>query len=634
MALTDGTRPTKESLAVRTAWPWTARGTSRASATGSSPTTITSIAGTSPTVASPAVFHPASSRTPSVRTTGNFLPTSSASSSVVDQLSSIASTAAAHDDVDTDGSSSSAFELGVTEHLPSDTAGTVHNFTQALFSNYTADYGGDVFNGTALASAGRGSSGSGLSLGLPDLLEEDELMALWNCTNCFLLNYGGVNSTGKYYGNGTVDPRDVLPTDDDDTLANETTIYLIRVIATAIVLGIVILATVIGNVFVIAAILLERNLQSVANHLILSLAVADLLVACLVMPLGAVYEVSKEWRLGADLCDMWTSSDVLCCTASILHLVAIALDRYWAVTDIDYAHQRTARRIGYMIIIIWTLSVLVSIAPLLGWKDPEWETRVYQDLQCIVSQDVSYQIFATASSFYVPLLVILFLYWRIFLAARKRIRRRQQVTATQTASGGGMIANVAGGSGGIAAAVVAVIGRPLPTISETTTAFTNVSSANTSPEKGSLGNGIERDRIEIDPPTADISMAYPSGNQASCSSARPPSSGLASRKKAQSSTDSKRERKAAKTLAIITGAFVCCWLPFFIIAILLPTCTSCDISPLITSVCLWLGYFNSTLNPIIYTIFSPEFRHAFKRILCGRRYSLRRTRNLGVRHMR
>ncbi|EDS36296.1 5HT-dro2A receptor [Culex quinquefasciatus] len=81
------------------------------------------------------------------------------------------------------------------------------------------------------------------------------------------------------------------------------------------------------NVFVIAAILLERNLQSVANHLILSLAVADLLVACLVMPLGAVYEVSKEWRLGADLCDMWTSSDVLCCTASILHLVAIALDR-------------------------------------------------------------------------------------------------------------------------------------------------------------------------------------------------------------------------------------------------------------------------------------------------------------------
>ncbi|KAF6209646.1 hypothetical protein GE061_015394 [Apolygus lucorum] len=81
------------------------------------------------------------------------------------------------------------------------------------------------------------------------------------------------------------------------------------------------------NVFVIAAILLERHLQNVANYLILSLAVADLLVACLVMPLSAVYEVSNQWTLGPELCDMWTSSDVLCCTASILHLVAIALDR-------------------------------------------------------------------------------------------------------------------------------------------------------------------------------------------------------------------------------------------------------------------------------------------------------------------
>ncbi|XP_065089407.1 5-hydroxytryptamine receptor-like [Ochlerotatus camptorhynchus] len=206
---------------------------------------------------------------------------------------------------------------------------------------------------------------------------------------------------------------------------------------------------------------------------------------------------------------------------------------------------------------------------------------------------------------------------------------RWKVTASQQNNTIGPTANVVGGSGGIAAAVVAVIGRPLPTISETTTAFTNVSSANTSPEKGSLGNGVDRDRIEADLPTADYSTAYPS-QCASSSSAKP----SIMKKKNQSATDSKRERKAAKTLAIITGAFVCCWLPFFIIAILLPTCTDCDISPFAMSVCLWLGYFNSTLNPIIYTIFSPEFRHAFKRILCGRRHSLRRTRHMGVRHMR
>ena len=96
------------------------------------------------------------------------------------------------------------------------------------------------------------------------------------------------------------------------------------------------------------------------------------------------------------------------------------------MTNIDYAHQRTGQRIGIMIVILWILSFLVSIAPMLGWKDPEWDKRL-ENYECLVSQDIYYQIFATASSFYVPLLAILFLYWRIFLVARKRIRRRQQV---------------------------------------------------------------------------------------------------------------------------------------------------------------------------------------------------------------
>ncbi|CAB3242056.1 unnamed protein product [Arctia plantaginis] len=386
---------------------------------------------------------------------------------------------------------------------------------------------------------------------------------------------------------------------------------LARAAAKAVILGLLILATVVGNVFVIAAILLERHLRSAANQLILSLAVADLLVACLVMPLGAVYEVAQRWTLGPELCDMWTSGDVLCCTASILHLVAIALDRYWAVTNIDYIHARTARRVGLMITCVWIVSFLVCIAPLLGWKDPDWDRRVSEDLRCVVSQDVGYQIFATASSFYVPVLVILILYWRIYQTARVRIRRRRGATTRggvgppPVPAGGALVA--AGGSGGIAAAVVAVIGRPLPTMSETTTTgFTNVSSNNTSPEKQSCANGLE-----ADPSTtgygAVAAAYYPT----------------LVRRKPKEAADSKRERKAAKTLAIITGAFVACWLPFFVLAILAPTC-NCEVSPVLTSLSLWLGYFNSTLNPIIYTVFSPEFRHAFQRLLCGRRTRRRR----------
>ena len=90
-----------------------------------------------------------------------------------------------------------------------------------------------------------------------------------------------------------------------------------------------------------------------------------------------------------------------------------------------------------------------------------------------------------------------------------------------------------------------------------------------------------------------------------------------STRKTRETIEAKRERKAAKTLAIITGAFVACWLPFFFVTLLQATVSSFQPPDLIASVFLWLGYFNSTLNPVIYTIFSPEFRQAFKRMLCG-----------------
>jgi 5-hydroxytryptamine receptor 1 len=259
-------------------------------------------------------------------------------------------------------------------------------------------------------------------------------------------------------------------------------------------------------------------------------------------------------------------------------------------------------------------------------------------------------------------------------------KKKQMPSSTAPAlNTSGCVAQAVGsGSGAMVTAVVAVIGRPLPTISEattttTTTAFTNVSSTNTSPEKCSYGNGLD-DRIEMDPPTSDVSCAYPSNvscpphpipntwkkQQQSLLSKHSPMTLLTPmqtpsmlqqkqslqqqqmdskakpsilKKKAPNANDqsSKRERKAAKTLAIITGAFVVCWMPFFVIAVLLPICADeCAISPVIISLFLWLGYFNSTLNPILYTIFNQDFRNAFKRILCGRRNSVRRRNRRGV----
>lgn len=93
--------------------------------------------------------------------------------------------------------------------------------------------------------------------------------------------------------------------------ASQTSISFIII---SLILSTICICTIIGNFFVIVAILIDKNLQTNANQLVLSLAVADLMVACLVMPLGAYNDIHQGWYLGKEICEFWTSADVLCCT--------------------------------------------------------------------------------------------------------------------------------------------------------------------------------------------------------------------------------------------------------------------------------------------------------------------------------
>lgn len=75
-----------------------------------------------------------------------------------------------------------------------------------------------------------------------------------------------------------------------------------------------------------------------------------------------------------------------------------------------------------------------------------------------------------------------------------------------------------------------------------------------------------------------------------------------------------REKKAAKTLAIIVGAFILCWMPFFTTYLVGAFCDNC-VSPLVFSVAFWLGYCNSAMNPCVYALFSRDFRFAFRKLV-------------------
>lgn len=79
-----------------------------------------------------------------------------------------------------------------------------------------------------------------------------------------------------------------------------------------------------------------------------------------------------------------------------------------------------------------------------------------------------------------------------------------------------------------------------------------------------------------------------------------------------------REKRFTFVLAVVIGVFVVCWFPFFFSYSLKAVCPeTCAIPAPLFTFFFWIGYCNSSLNPVIYTVFNKDFRKAFKKILCG-----------------
>lgn len=288
-----------------------------------------------------------------------------------------------------------------------------------------------------------------------------------------------------------------------------------------------------------------------------------------------------------------------------------------------------------MITTIWIISLIVSITPQFGFKDPDYLDRINIHKRCMVSQDVGYQVFATCATFYIPLMAILILYWKIFQAARSRIHKHAFRSAAYRAA-----------TTSTAAAAAAAQEPPAASLSRPKRSFfayffgnrkTEVVEPSTSipltelPSSGSaIDSSQDKTAIGIDMTDEQLRQLQQQRQQqqqpnqpGKSRRTRRGAAGMivrqirkiTSRRRTIKSLEARREKKAAQTLAIITGVFVVCWLPFFLMALVMSIFPEYQIHPYLASLFLWLGYFNSTLNPIIYTIFNPEFRKAFHRII-------------------
>ncbi|XP_066533816.1 trace amine-associated receptor 13c-like [Hoplias malabaricus] len=290
--------------------------------------------------------------------------------------------------------------------------------------------------------------------------------------------------------------------------------YFYSVTAKCVLYFLLVLAitvTVLGNSVVIISVAHFKQLHTPTNVLVMSLALADLLLGVIVMPFSMIRSVDGCWFYGETFCFLHSSFDMLLTTASIFHLICIATDRYEAVCHpLQYPTKITIPIAWLMVALSWIAVGGYSYGLLYSKANVADLDEYISSVSCVGSCHLLFNelwgVLDTMICFFLPCSVMVCLYAQIFLVSRKHFRK---IESTKQCS----------------------------VISQTM----------------------------------------------------------------------KHENKAAKTLGIVVGAFIFCWMPFFVNSLIDPY-INFSTPPVLFEVFLWLGYLNSTINPIIYGLFYPWFR--------------------------
>ncbi|XP_029984546.1 trace amine-associated receptor 1-like [Sphaeramia orbicularis] len=189
------------------------------------------------------------------------------------------------------------------------------------------------------------------------------------------------------------------------------------------------IATICGNLLVIISIIYFKQLHTSTNYLILSLAVADLLVGVLVFPLSMTYTVTSCHYHEHIVCKIRDSFDVALCTSSILNLCCISIDRYYAICHpLTYKTTLTVHVGRIMILVVWSISILIGICIIVaGFSQGTCEEMCSVD---VVLANTMGPVF----SFYLPTIIMLCIYIKIFLVALKQANSIQSMRSGATAS--------------------------------------------------------------------------------------------------------------------------------------------------------------------------------------------------------
>ncbi|KAM8880774.1 5-hydroxytryptamine (serotonin) receptor 2C, G protein-coupled-like 1 isoform 1-T2 [Synchiropus picturatus] len=378
----------------------------------------------------------------------------------------------------------------------------------------------------------------------------------------------------------------------------------------ALLILVIIALTVGGNILVILAVSLEKKLQNATNFFLRSLAVADMLVGILVMPISLInilYDYS--WPFPNALCPIWIYLDVLFSTASIMHLCAISLDRYVAIRNpIEHSRFNSRTKAMMKIAAVWTISIGVSMPiPVIGLHN---EDKVFVNGSCALNEE-RFMLIGSFVAFFIPLVIMVVTYCLTI-----QVLQRQATVFLHEAKNSSQ--------------------QPLQSPAKTNTlqpppTSFHIPQINTlaPPEELSLPPPQTRRNtlsclkgagpsFLLSTSTSDSISIIPGSESASQLSSpatgqgRSDSSGCHGRRGMMQAI--KNERRASKVLGIVFFLFLIMWCPFFITNVTFVLCRgSCDESVLndLLNVFVWVGYISSGVNPLVYTLFNKTYRRAF-----------------------
>lgn len=265
-------------------------------------------------------------------------------------------------------------------------------------------------------------------------------------------------------------------------------------IVAAVFVAILILVTLFGNILVCVSFYSFPSLRTICNYFIVSLSVADILVALVAMPFWFIVQLNDTafpsfFTSGLDM--FWNCMDIFCGTASIMNLTAVSVDRMLAIaTPFNYPKLLTSKKALIFIAFVWMYSLVVA-----GLRLADWPNK-------------SYFHFVSTVSFFLPLSLVIVMYSAIFIVVKIQVHR--------------------------------------------------------------IGTTAGREHAN--------------------------------------------EMKAAKTIAVVIGAFVVCWLPFFVFVAGTANHIKFSSQKEMLNVFKWMTYLNSCLNPVIYTCMNRTYRRAFQRL--------------------